>query len=103
VKTPNEQIKQALLEQLESEAFQQELATALSENAETLGLSSLSAADLQPAALAFAKISSATISQQSQFIDHALSDGVSLLADVKQILEVELEGHFNRAQTPHNV
>ena len=103
VKTPNEQIKGALLEQLESEEFQQELATAVSENAETLGLSSLSAADLQPAALAFAKISSDTISQQSQFIDHALHDSDSLLADVKQILEVELEGHFNRAQTPSNV
>jgi hypothetical protein len=103
IETPNEQIKQSLIEQLASEEFQQQLATAISENSSALGLINISEADLQPAALAFTQVATDTISQQSQFIDDAISESDTLLADVKYILGVELEGHFNRAQTPINV
>ena len=103
IKTPNEQIKQSLIEQLVSEDFQQQLATAISEKSSALGLSHLSEADLQPAVLAFAQVSTDTISQQSQFIDDAITESDTLLADVKYLLGVELEGHSNRAQTPSNV
>jgi hypothetical protein len=103
IKTASEQIKQSLIEQLVSEEFQQQLAAAISENSGALGLSDLNEADLKPATLAFAQVSADTIAQQSQFIDEAISDSDALLADVKHILSVELEGSFNRAQTASNV
>jgi hypothetical protein len=103
IKTASEQIKQSLIEHLVSEEFQQQLATLISESHAALGLSHLSQAELRPAALAFARVSVDTIAHQSHFIDHAISDSETLLADVKQILAVELEGHVNRAQIPSNV
>lgn len=103
IKTPAALAKRALTEQLQSEDFQLSLAKSIEDKAQDLGLGNLSAADLKQVAISFAKGLSDVLSKDGSVIDRAIENSDSLLADVTQILQLELEGQTGRDLTPDNV
>ena len=103
IKTAQQQAKEALVAQLDSQQFRQELAQTIIDHAQTLGIDNLPSADLNGVAIAFAALTSESLIGDSTLIDEAISDSETLLADVTYIVELALQGQANRGDLPRHV
>jgi hypothetical protein len=103
IKAASQQAKEALVAQLNSEQFQQQLAQAITDQAQSLGLGNLNIGELKTVASAFAALTTQTIAQDPRVIDEAINHSEALLSDVTQILELELEGQSGRGDIAHHV
>jgi hypothetical protein len=103
IKTPETQAKEAVLEQLQSKEFQDNLTQSIIDNADALGLGDLSPEDLKSVATALALEVSNGIASDPTIIDDAINNTDALQSDVTNILTLELEGQSGRNAPPNNV
>jgi hypothetical protein len=103
IKTPENQAKEALLGQIQSAEFKANLAQSFIDNAGALGLGEFNPQDLKNIATVLAQDISGTITGDTSIIDDAINNSNALLADVANILNLELEGQSGRSTLPNNV
>lgn len=103
IKTVQAQTKEALLAQLQTEDFREQIALAIRGNAAALGLGNLSANELNSIGYELAKLTAQEIIRNPQVIDKAISNSDTLMADIGTILELELEGQTTRSALHDNV
>jgi len=94
---------QAVLAQLESPDFQNQLTQQIESNAQALGLGDLSPSDLQSVAQALAAVVIDDVASNPDIINDAIDNSSTLQSDVTNIVQLELEGQTGRSNTPANV
>ncbi len=103
IKTPEEQTKEAVIDQLSSDEFEASLEQSIIDNAQDFGLGDLSPEELKSVAKAVATATIQSIIDSPEMIDEAINDSNALLNDVSQIIELEVVGQFAKEKLPNNV